>query len=255
VDAREIRRTLERLGMRASRRLGQNFLTDEEVAHRQVALAEPLGDDIVLEIGPGLGVLTEPLLEKSRQLVAVEKDSRLAAYLRERFPRLNLVIGDALEVGIPAFNKVVSNLPFEISSPITFKLLDEGFQKGILMYQKEFAERLVAREGQKAYSKLSVVVSYHADARIVETVPKEKFYPEPKVDSAVVEIVPRDPPYRIEDEGHFLRLVDALFKHRRKKMGNSVLLHWQDFFETEEQAKLHVRDCGDFQRTHNENLI
>jgi len=243
VEPREIRRTLERLGMRASRRLGQNFLTDEEIAHRQIALAEPLEDDTVLEIGPGLGVLTAPLLERSRELVAIEKDRRLGAFLKDRFPDLDLIVGDALRVDIPPFQKVVSNLPFEISSPITFRLLDMGFRKGVLMYQKEFAERLVSREGQKAYSKLSVVVSYRADARIVETVPKERFFPVPKVDSAIVEIVPRDPPFRVENEDHFLKLVDALFKHRRKKMGNSVLLHWQDLFETEDEARSHLRDA------------
>ncbi|MFQ6107624.1 MAG: 16S rRNA (adenine(1518)-N(6)/adenine(1519)-N(6))-dimethyltransferase RsmA [Thermoplasmata archaeon] len=241
MEPRDVERTLKKLGIRASKRLGQNFLIDEDVALRQVSIAGPLEDRSVLEIGPGLGILTAPLLEESRNLIAIEKDGRLGAYLRKRFPGLDLIVGDALRVEIPPFERVVSNLPYEISSPITFRLLDLGFQRGVLMYQKEFAERLVAREGEKGYSRLSVVISFRVDARIVETVPKEKFFPAPKVDSAIVDITPRSPPFRVKNERHFLKLVDVLFKHRRKMIGNSILLHWRSFFKTEDEAKLYLR--------------
>lgn len=241
MDPREIKSTLKKLGIRASKRFGQHFLIDDDIASRQVSLAEPLERDTVLEVGPGLGILTAPLLERSSEVVAIEKDRRLCSFLRERFPDLDLIEGDALKVDIPAFHKVVSNLPYEISSPITFRLLDLGFRKGVLMYQKEFAERLVSTQGEKGYSKLSVVISYRASARITETVPKKKFFPCPKVDSAIVELIPRKAPFHVESEKCFLRLVDVLFKHRRKKTGNSILLHWRNFFRTEDEARLYLR--------------
>lgn len=243
VDENQIKGILKKLGIRASKRLGQHFLVDEDIASRQVSLAGPLDEDIVLEVGPGLGVLTTHLLERSREVVAVEKDKRLCSFLHERFPNLNLIEGDALKVELPAFDKVVSNLPYEISSPITFRLLDFGFRKGVLMYQREFADRLVSKQGQKGYSKLSVVVSYRASARILETVPKEKFFPIPKVDSAIVELVPREAPFHVESEKHFLNLVDVLFRHRRKKIGNSILLSWESFFRTENEARSYVREA------------
>lgn len=241
VRPAEVERTLRKLDIRPSKRMGQHFLLDEDVAARQVVLASPLESETALEIGPGLGILTAPLVESFGEVVAVEKDRKLCSYLRERFPALGLIEGDALQAELPAFDKVVSNLPYEISSPITFRLLDLGFEKAVLMYQKEFAERLVAREGQSGYSKLSVVVAYRAAARVADIVPKEKFFPAPKVDSMVVEITPRDPPFRVDDEKHFLALVDVLFGHRRKKMGNSVLLHWRRFFDSEEEANASVK--------------
>jgi 16S rRNA (adenine1518-N6/adenine1519-N6)-dimethyltransferase len=243
VDESQIKGILKKLGIRASKRLGQHFLLDEDIASRQVSLAEPLGEDTVLEVGPGLGILTAPLLKRSNEMIAVEKDKRLCSFLRERFPRLNLIEGDALEVELQSFDKVVSNLPYEISSPITFMLLDFGFRKGVLMYQTEFAERLVSTQGQKGYSRLCVVVSYRASARIIETVPKEKFFPIPKVDSAIVELIPRKAPFHVESEERFLTLVDVLFRHRRKKIGNSILLSWESFFGTEDEARSYLREA------------
>ena len=141
---------LENLGIRPSRKLGQNFLTDKNMADWIVEQADIQTDDIILEIGPGLGILTERIKKFTQNIVAIELDKKLAEHIEEKY-RIELILGDALEINFPAFDKVVSNLPYQISSPITFKILDTNFKKGILMYQKEFAQHLVAQPGERAY--------------------------------------------------------------------------------------------------------
>lgn len=219
----EVKAALQEAGIRPSKRLGQHFLLREEMAHRMVECADIRPGDTVLEVGPGLGILTEALLQKADRVVAVEVDPRLCAYLRRRFPRLALLEGDVLKVELPAFDRVVSNLPFEISSAFTFRLLNLPFKRAVLTYQREFAERLVAAPGTSAYSRLSVKVCYRCRASILESVSRTAFWPRPKVDSAVVQLDPRPPPFRVDEEG-FERVVDALFAHRRKTALNALLL-------------------------------
>jgi 16S rRNA (adenine1518-N6/adenine1519-N6)-dimethyltransferase len=220
MNPTEIKEVLARLGASPSKGMGQNFLIDDRVAERQVEFAGVSKDDVVLEIGPGLGVLTEKLAEGSGKVVAIEMDHKLAEYLRSRLPEnVELIVGDALEVEFPAFNKVVSNLPYSISSPIIFKLLEHKFEKAVVMLQKEFADRMVAAPNTDDYSRLTVNVYYRAECRILEKVPRSRYWPMPKVDSAVVELVPRPPPFAVRDEKLFLKLVEVLFQQRRKKIG------------------------------------
>jgi len=209
--------------------LGQHFLIDARIAHRHVEFAGITADDVVLEIGPGLGVLTRPLLERASKVVAVERDRRLAGALRGLGGNLEVIHGDAVKVPLPRFDKVVSNLPYKISSPITFRLLDAPFDRGALMYQAEFAERLVARRGDEAYSRLSVNAYTRARVRILERVPKTAFWPQPKVDSAIVLVEPRPSPFRVEDEARFRATVDAAFQHRRKAIENALRFSWRRF--------------------------
>ncbi|MFQ5919471.1 MAG: 16S rRNA (adenine(1518)-N(6)/adenine(1519)-N(6))-dimethyltransferase RsmA [Thermoplasmata archaeon] len=223
MKAREIREILRGLGTRPSKRWGQHFLLSEVVADAIVALGEIQAEEVVLEVGPGLGILTKPLLQRTRNLVAVEKDPRLAEYLRERFPSLDLVVGDVLQLDLPRFDKVVSNLPFEISSPFLGRLLDVPFDRGVLTVQKEFAERLVAKPRTKAYSRLAVKVHYRARARVRRTLPRDAFWPAPEVEAAVVQVDTRDPPFSVDREAYF-RVVDALFLHRRKMARNALRL-------------------------------
>jgi len=200
--------------------MGQNFLIDDRVAERQVEAAGICPDDIVLEVGPGLGVLTDRLAARAKKVIAIEMDRRLAANLGPALPEnVELVVGDALEVPFPRFDIFVSNLPYSISSPIVFKLLDHEFKRAVVMLQKEFADRMVARPGTDDYSRLTVNVFYRAECRIIEKVPRSRFWPMPKVDSAVVELAPRPAPFRVEDEGLFFQLVEVLFQQRRKKIG------------------------------------
>ena len=233
----EIRKLMKRLGLRPNKRLGQHYLIDEAVANRQVQYAKIDRSDTVLEIGPGLGILTRILSERAKKVIAIEKDPATVAYLRNEVEDVVIVEGDVLKVDLPEFDKIVSNLPFNISSPITFKLLEEKFQEGVLMYQKEFAQRLAAAKGSSDYSRLTVNTYYRAKCEVLETVPRSAFHPEPKVDSSVVRVIPRPPPFRVTDEDHFIRLVKALFNHRRKKISNSLMLEWRHLSDSQKTMK------------------
>ena len=232
MRARDVSSELHRLGIRASRGLGQHFLVDERVARRQVERALIRSDETVLEVGPGLGVLTRILAERARRVVAIEKDRRLADALQGLGDRVEILRGDALRIEWPEFDVMVSNLPYQISSPVTFKLLEHPFDRAILMFQREFAERLVAKPGTKAYSRLTVNAAHRAAGEILEKVPRSAFQPQPRVDSAVVRLVRRTPGYRVADEEVFHAVVDACFGHRRKTIGNALDLEWRRFAES-----------------------
>ena len=208
-------------------KIGQNFLIDKKVAERELEYASIKKDDVVLEIGPGKGIITKLLAEKAQKIIAIEIDKNLVRELKESLPdNVLLISGDALKTDfktLPRFNKIVSNLPYHISSPITFKLLDCNFTLAVLIYQKEFAERMVARPGIKDYSRLSVGVYYKSLCEIMETIPKTCFYPQPKVDSCVVRLLPKvSPPFPVLDETFFFDLTRELFNHRRKKIKTTI---------------------------------
>jgi 16S rRNA (adenine1518-N6/adenine1519-N6)-dimethyltransferase len=202
---------------------GQNFLIDGRVASRHIDFACIGKDDIVLEIGPGFGILTERLIGVCKKVIAIELDDKLADHIENTLgERAELIRGDALKVPWPRFDRFVSNLPYSISTPVIFKLLAHDFSKAVVMVQKEFAERMVAGRGEVDYSRLTVNVYYRAECRILETVPASRFKPRPKVDSALVEIVPRKAPFTVKDEAIFFRTVDAGFLHRRKKIRSAL---------------------------------
>jgi 16S rRNA (adenine1518-N6/adenine1519-N6)-dimethyltransferase len=234
MDVSDLRDQIRELGMTPSKRLGQHFLFDEATANRQVQYANVGKKDTVLEIGPGMGVLTGILSKRAGRVVAVEADPAAADYIERTYADVEILRGDVLKVDLPKFDKVVSNLPFNISSPITFRLLGEPFESGILMYQKEFAERLVASEGDRDYSRLSVNAFFRAKSEILETVPRTLFYPQPRVDAAIVRITPRPPPFKVTDEDHFFKVVKALFTHRRKQIRNSLALEWRNLSDSKE---------------------
>jgi len=234
---------LHGLGMRPDKRLGQHFLIDERIARRQVEFAAIEEGETVLEIGPGLGVLTRLLAEKG-SVTAIEKDRRFCKYIERELPEVRLIQGDALKVELPPFDVVVSNLPYQISSPVTFRLLKCGFDRAILMFQKEFAERMVAGRDDAGYSRLSIQVYYRAATELVEGVPRSAFYPQPEVESAIVSIRPREPPFKVRDEGLFVNLVDRLFQHRRKTIGNGLSLSWQEFGASREEVKAAAEATG-----------
>lgn len=208
---------------RRTRALGQHLLTDERVAERQVEYARLGPRDIVLEIGPGGGVLTRRIAPRVRRVVAIERDKRFRPLLSDLPDNVEVIFADALRVELPPFNKVVSNLPYSISSPITFRLLERDFELGILMYQREFAERMCAPVGSPDYSRLSVEVYRRAECRILEEVPPSAFSPQPEVSSAIVELRPRPCPFQVADGELFSAVARALFSHRRKSVRNALL--------------------------------
>src|SRR3990170_1175556 len=174
-------RILARLGARPRKGLGQHFLVDARVAARQIDHARVTRDDVVMEIGPGLGVLTRGLVARARKVVAIEADRILAAYLRDEIPEAEIVHGDALEVEWPPFDVMASNLPYRISSPLTFRLLAAPFDRAVLMYQWEFARRMVPGPGTPDCSRLSVGVYRRAKCEVLERVPRNAFRAPPRV--------------------------------------------------------------------------
>ncbi len=223
MRADQVKAVLGSIGKRPTKRLGQNFLLDDSVIKRQVSYANLTPEDTVLEIGPGLGNLTEELLSTGAKVVAVEQDADFCRFLTKRFgERIQLVQADAVKAFLPKFDKVVSNLPYQISSPITFKLLGIGFDVAVLMLQREFAERMVAKPGTDDYGRLSVGVYYRAECEIMFKVSRDSFWPQPKVDSCIVKLVPKSPPFKVADEDVFYRVTQAIFSHRRKMVSNSL---------------------------------
>lgn len=221
---------------RAKKSLGQNFLVDPNLQRKIVAAVAPTDGDHVLEVGPGQGALTAHLADSTGRLVLVELDRELAADLRVRFQaneRVQVVESDVLETELPALFpdwsavKVVGNIPYNITTPILFHLLERPRPASIvLMVQKEVAERIVARPDTSAYGALAVGVQSVADAEFLFAVPRKAFRPVPRVESAVVRIVPHAPP-RIspEDEARLRRLTRAAFQWRRKQMQKILRSH------------------------------
>jgi 16S rRNA (adenine1518-N6/adenine1519-N6)-dimethyltransferase len=214
--------------MRRRRLLGQHFLVDTSVAACEVAYAHIGRDDVVLEVGPGKGILTLLLAQKACQVIAIERDRHLVEELKPLLPdNVMLIEGDALEIDfhvLPRFTKIVSNLPFHISSPLTFKFLEYDFATAVLIYQKDFADRMVAGPGDGGYSRLSVCLSYKASCEILEIVPRHCFQPMPQVDACIVELKPLcRPPFPVAHEPFFFELTALLFSHRRKKIKTTLL--------------------------------
>ncbi|MGQ9583617.1 MAG: 16S rRNA (adenine(1518)-N(6)/adenine(1519)-N(6))-dimethyltransferase RsmA [Thermoplasmatota archaeon] len=208
---------------RRTRALGQHLLVDGRVAERLVEHARLGRGDVVLEIGAGNGTLTRRIAARAGRVIAVERDRRFTPLLSGLPGNVELVFADALRVELPPFNKVVSNLPYSISSPITFRLLERDFELAVLMYQREFADRMCAQVGSPEYSRLSVEVYRRASCEILEEVPPSAFSPQPGVHSALVMLRPRPCPFPIADEEVFSALARALFSHRRKSVRNALL--------------------------------
>ncbi|TRZ92177.1 MAG: 16S ribosomal RNA methyltransferase A [Methanosarcinales archaeon] len=200
----------------------QHFLIDKRVLNRIIEYGDLNSSDVVLEIGAGYGNLTELLAKRAGKVIAVEMDPVLAALIN-RSHNLEIVVDDALKMDFGQFNKVISNLPYSISSPVTFKLLGCKFDFGILMYQLEFAKRMVAVPGSKDYGRLSITVQYYAEVHILEVVPPDAFSTPPEVKSAIVKLIPHPPPYSVKDENFFMRILIAVFSQRRKTIKNAIL--------------------------------
>ncbi len=221
---KKIKNRLKKLGMSASKGLGQNFLNDDSIAERIVRSAEISSDETILEIGPGLGILTDIIVNEAKKTILIEKDKAIIGYLEGRYSDENLEVlhGDVLEMDLPDFDKVISNLPFNISSPVTFKLLKNDFELGVLTYQKEYADRMCAEVGEDDYSRLSVMVSTYADIERLFNISKNRFYPPPKVDATVLKLNPHEPKFDLKCPDVFSDVVRELFNYRRKTIRNGL---------------------------------
>jgi 16S rRNA (adenine1518-N6/adenine1519-N6)-dimethyltransferase len=223
---RRAKHLLRLYGFFPKKRLGQHFAVDSDMLQRLVSHASLTEDDVVLEVGAGFGFLTRLLSSECKKVVAVEVDPKVVGILREQLRGLqnvDLIEGDILEVSLPPFRKVVSAPPYSISSPLLFRLLERKFDWAVLILQKEFAERLAASVGSKDYGRLTVTVYYRAEVELLDYVPRTMFYPPPDVDSMMVRLKPRHPPFHVEDETIFFELVRTLFTQRNRKVRNGLI--------------------------------
>ncbi len=227
---------IKRYGIRLTKSLGQNFLTDENVVTRIVDTAEVTSSDLVMEIGPGIGSMTGELAARAGRVVAVEIDRHLIPALKENlkeFSNLEIINEDIMKVNVKNITgneqnmtlKVAANLPYYITTPIIMKLLEEenDIELMVFMVQKEVAQRMVAKPGGKDYGALSVAVQYYAQPEKVFDVPPHCFVPQPEVDSTIVKLKKnKTPPVSLKDKDMFFKVVKASFGQRRKTLLNAL---------------------------------
>ncbi|MBD2872874.1 16S rRNA (adenine(1518)-N(6)/adenine(1519)-N(6))-dimethyltransferase RsmA [Paenibacillus arenilitoris] len=235
---RRTKEIIAKYGFSFKKSLGQNFLIDQNILNKIVGAAELDKTKGALEIGPGIGALTQRLAEEAGKVTAVEIDNRLIPILRdilEGETNAEVVHGDVLKLDLKQLFaerfadvsgvSVVANLPYYVTTPILMKLLEERLplEHIVVMIQKEVAERMAAKPGGKDYGSLSVAVQYYCVPQLVCTVPHTVFIPQPNVDSAVIKLTLRDKPaVDVPDEEHFFRVVQASFAQRRKTLANNL---------------------------------
>ena len=261
ADYSVTRAILERHGFTFKKSFGQNFLTDTNILQKIVDTAEIDKKVNVIEIGPGIGALTEFLAESAAEVMAFEIDDRLVPILADTlrdFDNVTVVNQDILKVdlaqSIAEFKnpdlpiKVVANLPYYITTPILMHLIESGipFSEFVVMMQREVADRISAQPNTKAYGSLSIAVQYYMTAKVAFIVPRTVFVPAPNVDSAILKMVRRDQPaVEVQDEKFFFKVSKASFVHRRKTLWNNLTSHFGKSEETKvkltaalEQAEL-----------------
>lgn len=228
MNLKNTKALLSRYNIRPSKGLGQNFLINDGLLEKIVNAADIRKNDIVLEIGPGIGNLTTKLAEKASRVVAVEKDKKMAAVLKQtfsRFPNLEIIQGDILGSDIkdlPSGYKVVANLPYYITSPVIRRFLESNNPplEMVLMVQKEVAQRICANPPEM--SLLAVSVQFYAEAKTLFYVSKKSFWPRPKVDSAVIRITPISNRQKQASSTVFFKIVKAGFSQPRKQLANNL---------------------------------
>jgi len=223
----ETKRLLRTFRIVPNRLLGQNFMVDTSIFPKLSDYASLGKADVVLEAGAGFGFLTRFLANKCESVLAVEKDPRVAVVLREQLKGLanvTVIEGDVLKVAVPCFSKVVSIPPYQISSRLLLWLFDRRFDSAVLVFQKEFAGRLVAAVGSEDYGWLTVATCHSAEVKLLDAVSKSVFYPSPEVDSVIVRLKPwTAAPFEVKDAAFFRRMVRWLFTQRNKKISNALV--------------------------------
>lgn len=231
---------LKKYHITANKSLGQNFLIEDSIINETVESANISKDDLVIEIGPGLGTLTSKLLEKAKKVIAIELDNRMLNILKERFSlydNFEIIHEDVLKVNLKELIKIekkqneiskvkiVANLPYYITTPIIMKLLEDklDIESITVMVQKEVAKRLTANPGEKLAGAITYAVNYYCEAKEIVEVPRESFIPAPEVESEVIKLILRDnPPIKVKNEDIFFKLIKSSFMQRRKTLVNGL---------------------------------
>ena len=213
------------------KRFGQNYLKDENILNKIVRTIDPQIEDHIIEIGPGTGSLTKKIIEKTNNFIAVEIDKRVIDQLKDRFPGINLINDDFMNIDLKSFMndsdhrlRIIGNIPYNLTSPILFKLLENRnvLRDAVFMIQLEVAQRMNAKIGTKDYGILAVILNQFADVQLCFKVSPNVFYPKPKVYSAVIKIVFKDTGMSDNEALVFIKTVKAAFGKRRKTLRNSL---------------------------------
>lgn len=234
VNLSTTKKILKEFNIKLKKRLGQHFLIDANVLSKIINIAKILSDDNILEIGGGIGTLTESLSKKAKTVICVEYDKKLASVIKELFKNTNNVIiiqADALNYNFNpliskfSLNKMVSNPPYNIAATLIFNMLNKypKIENYIVMVQKEIAKRLTAKPGDKNYSAISAKIFFISQIKSCFKVSRNSFLPSPEVDSRVIEIKRKKFSYENIDKEKLFKLIDISFRHRRKKLVNSIL--------------------------------
>lgn len=250
---------LNKYGLHAKKKLGQNFLTDLNILHGIVDTAEITNDDFVLEIGPGIGSLTEQLARAAKKVVALEIDSQMVAVLSDTlqpYDNVKVIENDVLKVdlneliaaefGQNATVKVVANLPYYITTPILMQLLraNISWDNIVVMMQREVADRLNAMPGTKEYGVLTLTLQYFAQAQLAMKVAAASFNPAPNVDSAVVKLTPLTPEIVVDQPERLFGVIKGSFSHRRKSLWNNMLQTYGKDAATKEKITTALESAG-----------
>lgn len=232
---------IKKYNIKLDKRKGQNYLINRNILFKILDAAQLSNDDIILEIGPGIGTLTIPMAQQAGKIIAIEQDGKIADVLTQRLKdksidNVEVITADATKIDLPDFNKAVSNLPYQISSPITFKLLNKNFDYAILMYQYEFARRMTAKPGDSNYSRLSLMLKYCAQVEMLFKVQPDDFHPQPKVSSAVIKLKTTN---NVKVSQSLKNVSRALFQHKNKKTRNALL---DSFHEIADLDKSKVKE-------------
>lgn len=219
---------LNQHGIKLNKNLSQNYLIDKNKRDQIIDFGNICKSDVILEVGSGIGTLTLELSKRAKEVIAIEQDPSICNILSKRLrdnkiDNVKLINDDALNVDFPKFNKIISNLPYQISSPITFKFLNYDFDLAILMYQKEFALRMNGKVGSKNYSRLSAILYFKCEIEKLTDVSSESFIPKPKIDSSVIKLTPKEKIISDKDFETYSKFTKALFQHRNKKIRNALI--------------------------------
>lgn len=249
------REIMEQYGLSAKKKYGQNFLTEPSIVRRMAASVPLRHPGVIIEIGPGIGALTEQLARVAQQVVAYEIDERLPDVLRQTladYPNVTIVQQDFLKTDVAALTQsyraqgydvaVAANLPYYITTPLLFHLFeaDAGISSITVMMQKEVADRFTAQPYGKDYNALTVITRYMCEAKTIIRVPKEVFVPKPNVDSAVVQFLLRPYVRQVNDQTAFFRMVKGCFAQRRK----TILNNFSSYLNDKELAKTYLTRAG-----------
>lgn len=239
MSLEQIQRLLKAHGVSPNKLLGQNFMFETAFYPKLAAYADLGAGDVVLDAGAGFGLLTRFLSERCRGVVAVEKDPQLAAFLKDEFKdtdNVTVIEGDVLKVQLPPFNKAIAAPPYYLSSQLVLWLLERKVDCAVLIVQREFAERLVAGVGSEEYGWLTVVAQQQAEAKLLDAVPKDVFYPPPEVDSVILSLKPwATKPFAVKDEAKFVQLTKWLFTQRNKKLAKALAPYLRSSYKLSKQ--------------------